>query len=172
MMIVLEGCDGSGKTTLARQLAKVYDIPIHHEGPPPANLDAVEHYERVIRMYANLIENGAIKGVVFDRLAFGERIYGPVYRGFDRLGVDGWADISRALDSHSAHQVFCKPEYTVCRDNWRARRTEEMLVSEDQLRAVYDSYEFMAGDEKFFVYNYTCEPFETIIAWLDDAEFR
>jgi thymidylate kinase len=159
MIIVIEGCDGAGKSTLAHTLADMFDLTVHHEGPPPADVPALEHYGALVESHRWAIARGNIKGVVFDRLALGERVYGPVYRGVDTLGADNWRIFKRVLTAADALQVYCVPPFKVCLENWLARRGQEMLQREEQLRAVFDLYNQLVIREPppnpFFIYDYT-----------------
>jgi MoxR-like ATPase len=67
MIVILEGPDGAGKTTLAEQLAKKYGLVYKHEGPPPPKVNVLEYY-------GQLLDEARGKNVVFDRLALGERV--------------------------------------------------------------------------------------------------
>jgi thymidylate kinase len=93
MLIILEGCDGVGKTTIARHLAERIDgdVRIGHCGPPEAH--PLE--ETVLPL--NGYRPGVGEHVVMDRFHIGELIYGPIYRNASLLGgIDGpghrWVD--------------------------------------------------------------------------------
>lgn len=70
MKIILEGCDGTGKTTVARLLATKYDLDICHcTAADPADYD---FYRQTARK----------ENIVWDRHTLGELIYPKV---FDRV---------------------------------------------------------------------------------------
>lgn len=148
MIIVLEGPDGSGKTTLARQLAERYHLHYHHEGVPPVDVPP-------LLWYGAVIEQRRRGCWVFDRLALGERVYGPIVRGRDRFGDDGWRVMQRLLRAVGAVQVLCLPAYDVCYAAWASGR-EELLTDEDAFRRSYDSYSAYAYTQDL-VYDYTCD---------------
>jgi hypothetical protein len=77
-VIILEGPDGSGKTTLAKNLEK-FGYTYLHQGPPGQE-NLFERYKRVLTTYQRT--GGK---VVCDRLFHGELVYGPVMRGHSRL---------------------------------------------------------------------------------------
>lgn len=67
MKIVLEGCDCSGKTTLARRLAEILpDCRIEHDSKPCTKEEYI----------ARLSQPG---NVVFDRLFLGQFVYNNIY---------------------------------------------------------------------------------------------
>lgn len=73
MMIVLEGPDGAGKTTLARLLAEVGGLTYVHHGPPTG--PPFNAYQAALHQ----------ENVVIDRLFHGELVYGPALRGASQL---------------------------------------------------------------------------------------
>ena len=102
MLIVLEGPDGAGKTTLAKALmAGFYSkwsartFKVEHRGPLRLNVDPVDEY--TLPDYdptdrANL--------VVCDRWHLSEAVYGPIYRGASRVDLgfhEKWLDDRGAL---------------------------------------------------------------------------
>lgn len=119
MIVIIEGPDGAGKTHLAQALANQHGLTYHHEGPPPAGVDPLYHY-------GSLLEEARATraGVVFDRFALGERVYGPILRGKDGFGDDGWRVFTRLLRAAGAHHILCLPDYTTCYDSWASGRAE------------------------------------------------
>ena len=61
MNIVIEGCDGTGKSTLAKFLAERFGLYYWHESAP-----------RSFDEYCQMLKSG---GVVFDRFCFGQFVY-------------------------------------------------------------------------------------------------
>lgn len=95
MLIVVEGCDGVGKSSLVKQLVERIDgdLTVRHLGPPKRH--PLE--ETVLSLNDYLPGTGM--HAVCDRFHLGELIYGPIYRGESQLGpidgpghrwVDGW----------------------------------------------------------------------------------
>lgn len=69
-MIIIEGCDKTGKSTLARHLSRAHDCPLVHCGPPSA-----EWYEEYASFLINIKNN-----VICDRSFLGQFVYGPILR--------------------------------------------------------------------------------------------
>lgn len=61
MNIILEGCDGTGKSTIARHLCERFGLQYWHESQP-----------RTFDEYKQMLEYG---GFVFDRFCFGQFVY-------------------------------------------------------------------------------------------------
>lgn len=146
MLIVIEGPDGSGKTTLAKQLAERFGLTYHHEGPPPKDIPALEHYGAVL-------ENLRQEKVVFDRFALGERVYGPVLRGVDGLGEEGWNLIQRLFRATNVFTILCLPAYDTCYRAWSSGR-EELVKDNFQFNAIYNRY-FGYKGSNLIDYDYT-----------------
>ena len=64
MNIVIEGCDGTGKSTLAKFLAERFGLYYWHESAP-----------RSFDEYCQMLKAG---GVVFDRFCFGQFMYNEI----------------------------------------------------------------------------------------------
>ncbi|HEY0937547.1 MAG TPA: hypothetical protein VGD91_27885 [Trebonia sp.] len=75
-IVVLDGCDGTGKTTLAQDMRAQYGYRVIHSGRTPDGIDLVRRYRRIL----------AVPGpVVLDRSFISELVYGPLFHGRSRL---------------------------------------------------------------------------------------
>jgi thymidylate kinase len=135
-VVILEGPDGGGKTTLAKRLINE-GFEYRHEGPPPPEMDRVAHYLRILH---DSVESG--KNIVHDRLWLGERIYGPIARGVDKLGDEGQRLFERLHRSKSIHQYICTPNIGAARANYRIKISEadDFLKSTEKWEKVYTNY--------------------------------
>ena len=81
MLIILEGVDGAGKTTFAKELLHEMhgEATIRHLGPPEG--DPLVECLQALRGYRPRRQ----KHLIIDRLHLGELIYGPIYRGESKL---------------------------------------------------------------------------------------
>lgn len=66
MLIVLEGCDATGKTTLANLLAKIYNAQIVH-----CTAETPNTYD----FFESLIYSATDKNIICDRFCYGQFVY-------------------------------------------------------------------------------------------------
>ena len=72
MIIVIQGCDKTGKTTLAKKLAQMHNLKYIHVTKPKTDNPQQE--------YIDIILNNDNVDIVVDRLHIGQNVYGPLYR--------------------------------------------------------------------------------------------
>lgn len=85
-LIILEGIDGVGKSTIAENLAKILNLPIEHHGPVKSMQEGKDEY-------FNFIKN-CNYSVIKDRFAMGEETYSIIYRNYK---ADYMRDLEKAL---------------------------------------------------------------------------
>ena len=100
-VVVLEGCDGTGKTTLATALAVRHGYTVMHFGRTPGKVDLAARYRSVLSRPGR---------IVLDRSFISELVYGPLRHGRSRLSM-------------TAAAVNVGAEVTAaCPGWWRTRR--------------------------------------------------
>ena len=164
MVIILEGPDGSGKSTTAQRIAQHFDLPTFHMGPPPEGISAKDQYLSVL-----LNTRTQYLGAVFDRFHLGERVYGPLVRGVDTLGDDGQRLVERALMQLGVTIIRCLPPYDVCYNNWSLRLALEYVKRDDMHRAIYDRYAAIESALPMLDFDYTSETTDSLIARMGVA---
>ena len=129
--ILVEGADGTGKTTLAGQLAEAFGAEYEHVGPPRRDMTAfAEHVE-----YAFVLSE-VYGQVVFDRFHLGTFAYGPIFRPDE--DVDGIGDFRRADWDLFEHLIQDRCLLVLCDPGWDA--IQENLGDRDgsQPHAMYE----------------------------------
>ena len=90
MLLIIEGMDRCGKSTLVQNLRKKYfknpNIMAHHSSSPPDFEDPngweIEHYESLFIASKRLV-NQLSYDIIFDRFHLGAIVYGEKYRAAD-----------------------------------------------------------------------------------------
>lgn len=114
MLIVCEGVDNGGKTTLIQELARLHNDPAHlairHQGVPPEGVSLVELYERELLTDLLPLIRSSTSLVLLDRHHIGELLYGPVYRTGSRLSAAGNLHVELLLQALGAVRVLVQPQ--------------------------------------------------------------
>jgi thymidylate kinase len=138
-VIIVEGMDNSGKTTLVNYLAETFNLPVIHSPGPKADLN----YFMVEAMMTELKN----EQVIYDRFpAFSERVYGPILRGRDHI-QERYLVLLAALKPYIIH---CDPGLHTVLSTIKDR--EQMEGVEDQAERLYHRYEkimFPEGNKLF-----------------------
>jgi hypothetical protein len=161
--VILEGPDGAGKTTLARNICARYQLAYHHEGPPPSGTNVLHHYARL------LLETK--QPTVFDRFHIGETIYGPLLRGGSALSPRDMTLMDRLIIGLGVTVIICLPPWETCLANNQDRHE---LIKEDNLRRVaYECWHATIYDHRrhypisnLMLYDYQKEKtFGSLVRW-------
>jgi thymidylate kinase len=110
-MILIEGPDGAGKTTLAHELSKRYGFSIAGTRGPSEDVR-----ERVYSALGHAVA-GDKPVVIYDRLFFSELVYGSVLRGKVMFSNREEEYIKRVLAALKCPIIFCIPNIKVIDSN-------------------------------------------------------
>lgn len=140
-LLILEGPDGAGKSTLAAELAK-RGWRAHHHGSYPDDGDRL--WERYL--FSMLPAASDLADVVLDRAWQAEPIYGRVHRG-GRNRLEPWQErmLERVALGVNALVVWCRPSLAHCSETFRNRKGKEMLADTAALASVYRLYAAIEG---------------------------
>lgn len=128
-MIVLEGCDKTGKTTLAQQLGHRLGWDIVAFGPPKTK----NPYAEYMRFF-----QGLDKDVVLDRFHAGEFVYPVVYNRTTNMTRRHFRTIDLMLKTMSATVIHC---HTQDKEFLREKfREEEELNSQSKIQLTQDLF--------------------------------
>ena len=127
-MIILEGCDCTGKSTLAVRLAEHYGSEIVHYST---------HEDEKMREHA--AEGVYGTGQIVDRFHLSEPPYSmylrhtePFYASVDAI------DNILAMGNHLL--IICVPPWETVRGLWNERIDQELVKKEEILRGIYGWY--------------------------------
>ncbi len=134
--VVLEGPDGTGKTTMADHLVREYGFQYTHCGPPEK--DALHNYLDLLRQQRGW--------VVADRLHVGSWVYGTAFRGGpDMTDYEEWA-FEGYLMARGTVMLYCTTSEEVINQNLaRGPDSPDAEIYEDPskrrwLTSLYNDY--------------------------------
>ena len=104
MIIIIEGPDGSGKTTLANTLSKQTGYPVIHRSQPKTEEEKAE----MLQGYIDTIKAG--RNAIFDRCWYSEMVYGPVMRDASVITYPAMYELERMLAKRGALIIHCKDD--------------------------------------------------------------
>ena len=126
MLIVLEGCDGSGKTTLANKLSMMLGAEIIH-----CTTDTPNTY----MFFKSIIEMAQTKNIIADRFCYGQFVYQePEDR---KLTSAALYDLELSMLNTGARVIYVDATTAAITDRL-ANRNETTLKSVDTIRVGYD----------------------------------
>ena len=151
MILILEGVDGSGKTTLATKLmaAKLFDGYIHVSNPEPGE-DVFWHHFYPAR--------SAGSGDIVDRLHWSDDVYGAVLRGGPGLTPQQFGFIDGFMASRGAVMVLCSPPLHVVLANID-KEPDGKNHNDSTAMRVWDEYQAPTRSVlPVLTYDYTTDP--------------
>lgn len=128
MLIVLEGADGVGKTTVAALLSRILDADVIH---------ATRETPNTFEWFHSIIREARDRNIIADRFFWGQFVYQST--GERKLSWEGLSDLERELNLSGGVMVYvtAPDEVVMTRLNSRG---EQLSLPLDTLKA---RYEFM-----------------------------
>ena len=157
-MIILEGCDCTGKTTLASRLSERYDAPITHYS---------KHDNDVMMTHALQCEPGT--GEIVDRFNMSEIPYSMYFR-HTIPHYQSVADIDVVLRDRKCLQIVCVPPWLNVKGCWDGRKEDELVQSLEALHGIFMWYKDKSQAFSSFPvwkYDYTLTSVEELCNQID-----
>lgn len=134
MLVILEGVDGSGKSTLVDEFnLQMPDQTRHFRRGPLKNHPLIEYLYPLLD-YKPMQE----PSIIADRWHVGELVYGPLYRGVSKLTPAMEAYIDAFLESRGALKLWVDTPYETVQ--FRLQERGDDLLQEQHQRLVWDWY--------------------------------
>lgn len=153
MIVILEGPDGAGKSTLAKALQAEFPKSVLLHNGPQAGLSSTDLYNA----YFTQLRKAAQQPVILDRCWVSENVYGPIHRGVSRLTPWQTQSLEAEALGLGALLIMCRPSFKKCLVAFESGR-EEMLKSRDALWDVYNTYESVKTGLPTVIYDYRLWP--------------
>ena len=134
MIIIIEGPDGSGKTSLAEKISKQTKYPIIHRTQPKSE----EEKKRMMGEYLQLIRSN--KNCILDRCWYSEMAYGPVMRDASVLSYPQMYELEEMLAKTGAIIIYATGPKAAL---WQRcqRRGEDYVTSRDNFNAICENFD-------------------------------
>ena len=134
MIIIIEGPDGSGKTTLAEKISKQTKYPIIHRSQP----NTEEEKKLMMGEYLQTIRSG--KNMIFDRCWYSEMAYGPVMRDDSVISYPEMYELEELLAKSGALIIYATGAKAAL---WQRcqKRGEDYITARDDFNAICANFD-------------------------------
>lgn len=138
MIIIIEGPDGSGKTTLAEKISRMTGWPIEHRSKP----NTPEEKARMMGEYLRVVRLG--KNIIFDRCWYSEMVYGKTMRDRSYIDYPQMYELEKRALQHGALLIYCTGPKAAL---WKraTQRGEDYITSREKFDAICDEYDKLMG---------------------------
>jgi thymidylate kinase len=154
MLVVFEGCDGSGKTTFTEMLRAEmetlgYTVGLWNRGIPTRH--PLEEYELDIEKNYDRTDQNHL--IICDRLHLGEYVYGPLFRGESKLSLGDLWHVDAFLRARGAIQICMTQPLTTIQSRLTARG--EDLLSMENVTHVLTAYDDLISHFRRSIFRFT-----------------
>lgn len=157
-MIIVEGPDGAGKTTLVKGLKEMFNLAEGQRGTDDRSklytVTKPDTYKALSEAF-----RGDHRPLIWDRLYFSDFVYAPIQGREVAFNYADRAVISGGLIALRCPLILCMPGLDVVRQT--APKVDQMDGVVENIDSIYARYENFineaAGDYNFNVYNYLRE---------------
>lgn len=134
-MIIVEGCDNTGKTTLIDKLCEAYGLTKAKPPGPAPREELIEFMKGITLMTRKQGTN-----IIVDRFPlYSEPVYGVTLRGVSALTVSDYQRYEAQLRIHDPLIIYCTLPIGKIRETFAER--EQLSGVEDNLQKIIDGYE-------------------------------
>lgn len=166
-MIILEGCDSAGKSTLAKELQKRFRWPYRPAGGPPKSREEIRGRQAAIEAVLT-----AKQHVIIDRVpVISDTVYGTVLRRpvlhFDQTDFDRFLALKKCV-------IYCRPPNQILMqvvNNHEVKpheTAEHVAAMQANARACIDAYDELMQRVPNKMYDWTGRYVDTTMDELCD----
>lgn len=151
ILIVVEGSDGAGKTTLVRYLSTKFGLRVGKRAQKDRKLLYKSTRQDTYTALAQAVD-GKTPPQIWDRLFFSEQVYASLVGRSPEFSLPEQVWIKGMLTAIPAVTILCLPPRQVCIEN--ATKDEQMDGVNENLPEIWQAY-FDMAHQFYFVYDYT-----------------
>lgn len=145
-MIILEGPDLCGKSTLAQKLHNLYGYKIVKCSAPKQDDDVYREYVGKILMNRQF--------TTFDRMFIGELVYGPLKRGVSQLDDNKILNLTLLLQARNCQVINCSASNEFIEKAFKIRG--ESFVTLNEIFKIKSLYKNVMKSVNLPIYDYNC----------------
>lgn len=154
-MLIIEGPDGAGKTTLIKKISQYLSLPIH-----PKAVNSQAQVEVDLRVWVEDVLAKGFQKSLFDRFALiSGPIYAPILQDEDQISlfedVDWFNKVSAQLEAINPIIIVCLPYLETVIRNTRDDPNNEVISP--WITEIYIQYQLYCAKTRPYIYNYRME---------------
>ena len=170
-MIIVEGPDGSGKTTLINRLGyKRRHLRAlragrgadgdRKQGWGGSDEASIAYTRQLLRaQWDEQYQYPSLPPIAFDRFHLSELVYGPLLRGASGITKEEALLLNRVITGFGIPVILCIPPLKVTIDNvMRQGRERPAYQTESFLRTAYERFALFAAYNNVQIYDFTQDP--------------
>lgn len=134
LKLIIEGPDGAGKSTIAKQLQTQFGGKIVHLSYPKSK----DEEENMKQMYIELLTNN--ENLIIDRAWYSEQVYGPLLRGKSVLTESDVVILEALLNDVGGGIIYCDIDVETGWNRCQARG-EHYIKSKEDYEKIHVAYQ-------------------------------
>lgn len=147
MIIILEGPEAAGKTTLANKLAIQTGFTLIHRDKPKSE----EEKQQMMDMYVKCIaDTDKGKGYIFDRCWYSEMVYGEIMRDKSYINIDQMYHLEDLLTRKGAIIIHCTDDVAELWHRCKIRG-EDYITDIETLSKIKLGFDELLQDTSHFI---------------------
>ncbi|MDE2098834.1 MAG: hypothetical protein KGL39_16395 [Patescibacteria group bacterium] len=134
-MIIVEGMDNTGKTSLTQYLGHRYGLPVIHSEGPRGVIESFKWVESAMNLHKN--------NIIYDRFPLvSEEVYGVVLRNYSVFDNPPGEELRHRLVGAKPILIFCRPPLDVMGRFGEREQMEGVIENSIQLSQRYEEVIF------------------------------